>query len=141
VDAAAGEIVAEIPVEGSCHGPGGLRIAADPGGAWINCRTGPESFVARRIESATNSVSAPVDLPAGYSAPFAVASDGVWFVGYDTSDRGRVFLVDPAEPTVVGEVTLEGLNGEDAAFDLVSGSVWVARAPDQVVRLEFGSPD
>ena len=141
VDAVAGEILAEIPVEGSCHGPGGLRIAADPGGAWINCRTGPESFVARRIESATNSVSAPVDLPAGYSAPFAVASYGVWFVGYDTSDRGRVFLVDPAEPTVVGEVTLEGLNGEDAAFDLVSGSVWVARAPDQVVRLEIGSPD
>jgi dipeptidyl aminopeptidase/acylaminoacyl peptidase len=141
VDPATGEIVAEIPVEGACQGPGGLRIAADPAGAWINCRSGPESFVARHIEAETNSVGPPVDLPAGYSAPFAVAREGVWFVGYDTSDRGRVFLLDPAEPTVVGEVTLEGLYGEDAAFDLVSGSVWVARAPDQVVRLEFGTLD
>lgn len=137
VDAATGEILAEIPVEGACHGPGGLRIAADIGGAWINCRTGPESFVARRIDGETNSVSASVDLPAGYSAPFSVARDGVWFVGYDTSDRGRVFLFDPTQPRIMGELILDGLFGEVAAVDSTTGSVWVARAPDQVVRLEF----
>lgn len=141
VDASTGEIMAGIPVDGACHGPGGLRIAADPSGAWINCRTGPDSFVARRIDGETNSVGPPVDLPAGYSAPFAVAKEGVWFVGYDTSDRGRVFLFDPREPRISSELVLDGLFGEDAAFDLVSGSVWIARAPDQVVRLELGTSD
>jgi DNA-binding beta-propeller fold protein YncE len=141
VDAATGEIMAEIPVEGACHGPGGLGIAADPAGVWINCRTGPESFVARRIDGETNSVSASVDLPAGYSAPFSVARDGVWFVGYDTSDRGRVFLFDPTQPRIIGELVLDGLFGEVAAVDLITGSVWVARAPDQVVRLEFATSD
>lgn len=141
VDAVTGQILAEIPVDGACHGPGGLRIAADPRGAWINCRIGRDSFVARRIDSETNLVGAPVHLPAGYSAPFAVAREGVWFVGYDISDRGRVFLFDISEARVIGEVVLDGLFGEDAAVDLVSGSVWVARAPDQVVRLEFGTSD
>lgn len=141
VDATTGQIAAGIPVEGACHGPGGLRIAADPGGAWINCRTGPNSFVARHIDAETNTVGPPIDLPAGYSAPFAVAREGIWFVGYDPSDHGRVLLFDPSEGRAIGAVVLEGLDGEDAALDPITGSVWVARAPDQVVRVVFSSSD
>ena len=132
VDATTAELTETIAADG-------LNLAAGPGAVWTSCRIDPEgTFVARRIDPATSTVSDPIPLPGGYG-PTGVVEDGAWFTGYDDGERVRVFFIDEATYEISDSVRLRAGHYAGAAFDPQTSTIWIAHTSEDgsIVRIDL----
>jgi len=123
IDLATNEVVAEIPVEES---PPRERIAATDDAVWVG-----SSELIERIDPATNSVVARIDVP-GFISAMGTDPTALWAIAvHDRSDSGlqntgTLLRIDPASNEVVAEIPL-GTNatGYDDELLVSRGSVWI----------------
>jgi len=112
------EIVAEIPVAGV---PWRKRIAATTDAVWV-ASTG----VLERIDPATNTIIATVEIPDRSISAIAADDATLWAVTIDRSAQGFLVRVDPATNEVVAEIPLgPQIIGYEDEVRLGAGSVWV----------------
>ena len=117
IDLATNEVVATIPVH---EGPPRKRIAATADAVWM-ASTG----LLQRIDPATNSVVAEVDLSDRFVSAITVAGSDVWAI--TIGDSGGILVrVDQRTNGIVAEIPLgPQLTGYEDQVLAGGGSIWV----------------
>ncbi len=139
VDPAANAIVQDLTIQGPVQaGAGGLRFASGSGAVWVNCREQREQLFAVGTD-ADGEVGPPLTLPHGVFWPIGASVDGVWFAGFDTSDRPLLGLLDPLSGEVIASVEIGTLSVESAVYHPATDSIWVPDSrgtADSLLRID-----
>ncbi len=140
VHPAANAIVQDLTIPGPVQaGAGGLRFASGNGAVWVNCREQREQLFAVGIDAETGEVGPPLTLPHGVFWPIGASVDGVWFAGFDTSDRPLLVLLDPLSGEVIASVEIGTLSVESAVYDPATDTIWVPDSrgtADSLLRID-----
>ena len=124
IDLETNEIVAQIPVRGA---PWRERIAATEDAVWVG-----SSGLVERIDPATNTVIARVEIPGRFVSALTADRTAVWVVAIrDRSDEGlqnvgTLLRIEPTTDAIVAETPLGvRVTGYDDQVRIGRGSVWV----------------
>jgi len=122
----AGKVVATIRLH---SGP--IGAVSSGGAVWV---AEHEAGTVARIDPATNTVVARVDIPSGQPARLAAGPEGLWHLPYSDNTLQEL---DPAANTVSTNISSIGEPGENCCLLAVgAGSVWVPKAHDGVYRVD-----
>ena len=132
-DAATGEQMASIPVEGVAGweiGGGGITATADA--VWVLgnvCpRDGPMAVILQRIDPASNRVADVFELGPGRAADIAVSETGVWMMLVRPSehdDAAEILRFDPAADQVIARISLPAGAAREVLADDVATWAWI----------------
>lgn len=118
INLATNEIVAEIPVRETRSRK---RIAATKEAVWV-----ASSGILERIDPATNTVVASVELPGGSVSAIGADPNAVWAITVEEGDvewNGTLVRVNPATNAIVAEIPL-GSQVAGYEDEVVLGAGW-----------------